>query len=138
MLSFFPVYRVHKRFSIVDSESPLQGPAIGRINLQRQVDNALKLPHRLLHHGRLVDLRKAHVDVQNLGAVPLLITPSLRMYSILWVRRASLNLDFPVGLIRSPITTGSAHPDCLGIGGNHCFCLFSGSLRFFPHRSVSF
>ena len=69
---FLSVYRVDQRFSVVDPERPLHRHRIGSINLQRQVQNALKLLHDIHHHLRFIDPRKSHVDVENIGAALLL------------------------------------------------------------------
>ena len=63
---------IDHRLSIINPHGALHGSLIHRINLQRQARNALKLLYNFLHHGRLINIRQAHIDVQNMGSLLLL------------------------------------------------------------------
>ena len=69
---FLSVYGVDERLAVVYTHCPLHSHRIRGVQLKRQVDDALQLPNYLLQHGRLIDLRKSYVYIQNMGTVILL------------------------------------------------------------------
>ena len=54
---FLAVDRVNQRFPVVDAHGPFHGFHVRGVDLKGQVDDGLKLPYSLLHHGWLVDFR---------------------------------------------------------------------------------
>ena len=62
------VDRVHDGLAVIGPQAPRQRLHIGGIQLQRLADHALHRLDHLLHHGRLVHIRRPHVDIQQLGA----------------------------------------------------------------------
>ena len=62
------VDRVHDGLAVIGPQAPRQRLHIGGIQLQRLADHALHRLDHLLHHGRLVHIRRTHIDIQQLGA----------------------------------------------------------------------
>ena len=68
----FSVNGVDKRFSVVYTHGPLHSHRIRRIQLKRQVNDALQLPYHLFQHRWLINLRKTYVHIQHMGTMILL------------------------------------------------------------------
>ena len=62
------VYGVYERLAVVVAHRPLEGGRIGRVDLERQVGDALHGLHRCLEDGRLVESGDADVDVEYVRA----------------------------------------------------------------------
>ena len=98
--------------------------------MKRQVDDGLKLPHSLLHHGRLMDFRKSHVHIQHIRPVVLLADPLLQDIFQVVVPQGLLELGLAGGVYALPdndCLTAGGH--CLCIGGHHSAVFFLG-----PHH----
>ena len=68
----FAIDGVDHGLSVVDPHASLERLRVRRIDLKRKIQHALKLLHHTRHHGRLVDLRQSHVDVEDVRAAVLL------------------------------------------------------------------
>ena len=58
--------------AVIKPHAPFQSRGICCIDLQRKGQDALQPGDHLTHHGRLINLRQAYIDVQNMGSAVLL------------------------------------------------------------------
>ena len=75
------VYGVYYGLAVVYPESPLKGGRIGRVQLQWQIRNALKLLCKAGQHLCLIYAGKAGVYIQRMGAL-LLLKYALTQYQV--------------------------------------------------------
>ena len=64
--------RVNQSLAVVDSHCSFHGFGVNRVNLKRQVNNALNGAYHALHHLRLVDFGQTDIDIKHRNALDIL------------------------------------------------------------------
>ena len=118
---FFAVYGIHHGLAVVKTHAVFHGNRVRSIDLQGQGQDALESGDDCRHHLRFIDFRKAHIDIQNMGAAVLLIESLCQDIFDVIFPQSLFKLLFPGGI--DPLADNdrlSADFHRPGEGGDHC------------------
>ena len=120
-----PVYGIYHGLSVVYPKGAFKSLFIPRIYLKRKVRNSLKLRYNLLHHRRLVYLRKSHVHIQYVSTGLLLREPLLKDIIDIMIKECLLEAFLTCGI--DPLSyeyRAFTEKNSMGKGGYHRDILF--------------